>query len=141
MVDTSRVPNPRRLCVGLDPQRLAMLLAVMHRHAGLACFDQDVYLNAVGGVRVTETASDLALLAAVVSSMRNRPCQSAWWSLVRWVWPVKSGRRFVVRSDSVRPRDLGFPERLYRLPMPQEAHRRPGRHSSEEPVAGTRLPV
>jgi len=73
LVDTSRVPNPRRLCVGLDPQRLAMLLAVMHRHAGLACFDQDVYLNAVGGVRVTETASDLALLAAVVSSMRNRP--------------------------------------------------------------------
>ena len=73
LVDTARVPNPRRLCVGLDPQRLAMLLAVLHRHAGLACFDQDVYLNAVGGVRITETASDLALLAAVVSSLKNKP--------------------------------------------------------------------
>jgi DNA repair protein RadA/Sms len=73
LVDTAHVPNPRRLSVGLDPQRLAMLLAVLHRHAGIAAFDQDVFVNAVGGVRITEPASDLAVLLAVVSSMRDKP--------------------------------------------------------------------
>ncbi len=72
LVDTAKVSHPRRLCVGLDAQRLSMLLAVLHRHAGVACFDQDVYLNVVGGVRIQETASDLALLVAVVSSLRNQ---------------------------------------------------------------------
>lgn len=72
LVDTAHIPNPRRLCVGLDPQRLAMLLAVLHRHAGVACFDQDVYLNVVGGMRVLEPAADLAILAAIMSSMRDR---------------------------------------------------------------------
>ncbi|HMV06927.1 MAG TPA: DNA repair protein RadA, partial [Accumulibacter sp.] len=64
--------NPRRLTVGLDGQRLAMLLAVLHRHAGIACFDQDVFLNAVGGVRISEPAADLAVLMAIVSSLKNR---------------------------------------------------------------------
>jgi DNA repair protein RadA/Sms len=73
LVDTAHVPNPRRLSVGLDPQRLAMLLAVLHRHAGIAAFDQDVFVNAVGGVRIAEPAADLAVLLAIVSSMRNRP--------------------------------------------------------------------
>jgi DNA repair protein RadA/Sms len=73
LVDTAHVPNPRRLSVGLDPQRLAMLLAVLHRHAGIAAFDQDVFINAVGGVRIGEPAADLAVLLAIVSSMRNRP--------------------------------------------------------------------
>jgi len=73
LVDTAHVPNPRRLSVGLDPQRLAMLLAVLHRHAGIAAFDQDVFVNAVGGVRIAEPASDLAVLLAIVSSMRNKP--------------------------------------------------------------------
>ena len=72
LVDTAHVPNPRRLCVGLDPQRLAMLLAVLHRHAGIATFDQDVFVNAVGGVRIQEPAADLAVLLAIVSSRRNR---------------------------------------------------------------------
>jgi DNA repair protein RadA/Sms len=72
LVDAAHVPNPRRLCVGLDPQRLAMLLAVLHRHAGIATFDQDVFVNAVGGVRIQEPAADLAVLLAIVSSMRNR---------------------------------------------------------------------
>lgn len=72
LVDTAHVPNPRRLSVGLDPQRLAMLLAVLHRHAGVAAFDQDVFVNAVGGVRITEPAADLAVLLAIVSSMRDR---------------------------------------------------------------------
>ena len=73
LVDAAHVPNPRRLSVGLDQQRLAMLLAVLHRHAGIAAFDQDVFVNAVGGVRISEPAADLPVLLAVVSSMRNKP--------------------------------------------------------------------
>lgn len=73
LVDPSGSAQPRRLSVGLDPQRLAMLLAVLSRHTGISCADQDVFLNVVGGVRVQETAADLALLAAVVSSLRDRP--------------------------------------------------------------------
>ena len=73
LVDSAHIPNPRRLCVGLDPQRLAMLLAVLHRHAGIVSFDQDVFVNAVGGVRIDEPAADLAVLLAIVSSIRDRP--------------------------------------------------------------------
>jgi DNA repair protein RadA/Sms len=72
LVDAAHVPNPRRLSVGLEPQRLAMLLAVLHRHAGVATFDQDVFVNAVGGVRIEEPAADLAVLLSIVSSIRNR---------------------------------------------------------------------
>ncbi len=64
--------NPRRLTVGLDAQRLAMLLAVLHRHAGIVCFDQDVFINAVGGVKIVEPAADLAVLLSIVSSLKNR---------------------------------------------------------------------
>lgn len=71
LVDTC-YGNPRRLAVGLDNQRLAMLLAVMHRHAGIALHDQDVFVNVVGGVRVEETASDLAVALAIQSSFKNR---------------------------------------------------------------------
>jgi DNA repair protein RadA/Sms len=73
LVDTSHVPTPRRLTVGLEQNRLAMLLAVLHRHAGVAVYDQDVFINAVGGVKITEPAADLAILAAIMSSSRNRP--------------------------------------------------------------------
>ena len=73
LVDSANSPNPRRLAVGLEQNRLAMLLAVLHRHAGIACFDQDVFLNAVGGVKITEPAADLAVLLAIHSSMRNKP--------------------------------------------------------------------
>ena len=73
LVDTAHVPNPRRLSVGLEHNRLAMLLAVLHRHAGIACYDQDVFINAVGGVRIGEPAADLAVLLAIVSSLKNRP--------------------------------------------------------------------
>jgi len=66
-------PSPRRLSVGLDRDRLAMLLAVLHRHAGVACFDQDVFVNAVGGVRIQEPAADLAVLLAIQSSLRGKP--------------------------------------------------------------------
>lgn len=73
LVDTAHVPNPRRLSVGLEGSRLAMLLAVLHRHAGVATFDQDVFVNAVGGVRIVEPAADLAVALAILSSMRDRP--------------------------------------------------------------------
>jgi len=73
LVDQSSLGNPRRLAVGFEQNRLAMLLAVLHRHGGLQVGDQDVFVNAVGGIRVTETSSDLALLLAIVSSLRNRP--------------------------------------------------------------------
>ncbi len=66
-------PSPRRLSVGLDKDRLAMLLAVLHRHAGVACMDQDVFVNAVGGVRITEPAADLAVMLAITSSLRGKP--------------------------------------------------------------------
>ena len=66
-------PSPRRLSVGLDRDRLAMLLAVLHRHAGIACMDQDVFVNAVGGVRITEPAADLAVMLAITSSLRGKP--------------------------------------------------------------------
>lgn len=72
LVDENRFGNPRRLAVGLDQNRLAMLLAVLHRHGGLQCGDQDVFVNVVGGVRIGETSADLALLTSVVSSFRDR---------------------------------------------------------------------
>ncbi len=73
LVDESHAPSPRRLTVGLEQNRLAMLLAVLHRHAGVAAFDQDVFVNAVGGVKIDEPAADLAILLAIVSSLRNQP--------------------------------------------------------------------
>ncbi len=72
LVDESHGQQAKRVSAGLEHNRLAILLAVLHRHGGVAMYDQDVFINVVGGVKVTETGSDLALLAAVVSSFRNR---------------------------------------------------------------------
>ncbi|MDR6233650.1 DNA repair protein RadA [Pseudomonas oryzihabitans] len=72
LVDTSHLANPRRVTVGLDQNRLAMLLAVLHRHGSIPTYDQDVFINVVGGVKVLETAVDLALMSAVISSLRDR---------------------------------------------------------------------
>jgi len=69
----SAYTNPRRLSVGLEQNRLAMLLAVLHRHAGIQCSDQDVFINAVGGVKIAEPAADLAVSLAIVSSLTARP--------------------------------------------------------------------
>ncbi|MCG6869836.1 MAG: DNA repair protein RadA [Gammaproteobacteria bacterium] len=73
LVDGSQLANPRRVSVGLDQNRLGMLLAILHRHGGVPMFDQDVFVNVVGGVRVTETAADLAVVLAALSSHRDRP--------------------------------------------------------------------
>ncbi|MDY6983692.1 MAG: DNA repair protein RadA, partial [Pseudomonadota bacterium] len=72
LVDSSQLGNPRRIAVGLDHNRMAMLLAVLHRHGGLFMADQDVFVNVVGGVKVSETSADLALLLAIVSSFKDR---------------------------------------------------------------------
>ncbi|MDG2293087.1 MAG: DNA repair protein RadA, partial [Methylophilaceae bacterium] len=70
LVDESHTSAPKRLCVGVEQNRLAMLLAVLHRHAGVACFDQDVFINAVGGVKISEPAVDLSILIAISSSFK-----------------------------------------------------------------------
>jgi DNA repair protein RadA/Sms len=72
LVDASQYGNPRRVAVGLDNNRVAMLLAVLHRHGGLFMADQDVFVNVVGGVKVTETSADLALILAIVSSFKDK---------------------------------------------------------------------
>jgi len=72
LVDGTSLSNPRRITLGLEQNRLSMLLAVLHRHCGIAMFDQDVYVNVVGGVRITETAADLPVLLAALSSFRDR---------------------------------------------------------------------
>ena len=76
LVDPAHTPNARRLSVGLEANRLAMLLAVLHRHAGIATWEQDVFVNAVGGVRIGEPAADLAVSLAVVSSLTDKPIPS-----------------------------------------------------------------
>ncbi|MDH5387674.1 MAG: DNA repair protein RadA [Gammaproteobacteria bacterium] len=73
LVDDSHSSNPRRVSLGMDANRLNMLLAVMHRHGGIAMYDQDVFINVVGGVRLTETCADTALLLAALSSFRDKP--------------------------------------------------------------------
>jgi DNA repair protein RadA/Sms len=73
LVDQAQLGNPKRVTLGLESGRLAMLLAVLHRHAGIALADQDVFANVVGGMRIQETAADLPLLLAALSSFRGRP--------------------------------------------------------------------
>ena len=97
LVDDSPLGNPRRVTVGLEHNRLALLLAVLHRHGGIAMYDQDVYINIVGGVRVTETAADLPVLLSAVSSFRSRALDGAWVSfgeigLTGEIRPVPNGR-------------------------------------------------
>lgn len=78
LVDDSPLGNPRRVSVGLEQNRLAMLLAILHQHGGITCSDQDVFINVVGGVKLSETGADLAVLAAVLSSLRNKPIPQSW---------------------------------------------------------------
>jgi DNA repair protein RadA/Sms len=73
LVDSTQAPNPRRLSVGLDTQRLTMLLAILSRHSGLSTHSLDVFLNVVGGLQIVEPAADLPIILAILSSLRNRP--------------------------------------------------------------------
>jgi DNA repair protein RadA/Sms len=78
LVDSSSLGNPRRVSVGLEQNRLAMLLAILHRHGDIMCADQDVFINVVGGVKLSETGADLAVIAAIISSLRNKPIPADW---------------------------------------------------------------
>jgi len=78
LVDESQLPSPRRVAVGMDSNRLAMLLAILHRHGGVPIFGQDVFVNLVGGLKLQETAGDLAILLAVISSFRDPPIPADW---------------------------------------------------------------
>jgi len=73
LVTESNLGNPRRISVGLEANRLSMLLAVLQRHGGIPLYDQDVFINAVGGVRISETGADLAVILAILSSFRDKP--------------------------------------------------------------------
>ena len=73
LVDSSHVQQPRRVCVGIEQNRLAMLLAVLHRHAGVSSYDNDIFVNVVGGVRISETAADLPILLSILSSIKDLP--------------------------------------------------------------------
>jgi len=76
LVDLSHLNNPRRVALGLEHNRLAMMLAILHRHGGIALADHDVFINVVGGMRIMETGADLPMLLALFSSFRDRPLQS-----------------------------------------------------------------
>ncbi|MCB2426622.1 DNA repair protein RadA [Methylophaga pinxianii] len=78
LVDESPLGNPRRVSVGLEQNRLAMLLAILHRHGCITCHDQDVFINVVGGVKLSETGADLAVISAVISSLRNKAIPQDW---------------------------------------------------------------
>ena len=105
LVDASPLGNPRRVAVGLEQNRMAMLLAVLHRHGGLYMADQDVFVNVVGGVKVSETSADLALLLAIVSSFKDRLLIAKRLLSVKWGWlaksdPCKAGRSVCKRLPS-----------------------------------------
>ncbi len=97
LVDESHLSNPRRVAVGLDYNRLAMLLAILHRHGGVATYNQDVFVNVVGGVKIAETSADLPSLLAIISSLRNKPLPEKLISfgevgLAGEIRPVQSGQ-------------------------------------------------
>ena len=102
LLDESHLANPRRVAVGLDPNRLAMLLAVLHRHAGVVSYNQDVFVNIVGGVRVNETSANLAVALAVVSSLRNRPPPKGPWYSARSACRARCVLCRTVRSACAR---------------------------------------
>ena len=134
LVDEAHAPNPRRLTVGLEQNRLALLLAVLHRHAGIACFDQDVFVNAVGGVRITEPAADLAVLMAIVSSLKGSRC-------LRWLvvfggsaLPAQVRPCSVARSGCAKRRSLGFTQAF----VPRANPATPGHRGSRSPESRAR---
>ena len=73
LVDNNNVSNPRRFSLGLDAQRLCMLIAVLHKHCNITCRDQDIYVNAVGGIKIQEPSSDLPIILSLISSIRSKP--------------------------------------------------------------------
>ena len=112
LVDGSALANPRRVTVGLEQNRLAMLLAVLHRHADVATSDQDVFVNVVGGVKITETAADLPILMAVLSSLRSRP----------------------IAADTVAFGEIGLAGEVRPVPSGQERLREAAKHGFKRAI-------
>ena len=123
LVDHSPLSNPRRVTLGLEQNRLAMLLAVLHRHGGVGVFDQDVFVNVVGGIRVQETAADLPVLLAVLSSLRDRPLAEK---------TVAFGEVGSVRRDPPGAQRRRTPERSRDARL-QARHRAEGQRAEEGP--------
>ncbi len=127
LVDDAHGFTPKRLSVGLEQNRLAMLLAVLNRHAGIACYDQDVFLNAVGGVKINEPAADLAIILAMLSSFRNRPLPEKMVAfgeigLSGEVRPVSRGQERLREAEK-----LGFKRAIIpKANMPRQANEFPG---------------
>ena len=104
LVDSAQAGNPRRVALGLEGGRLAMLLAVLHRHAGVNLADQDVYANVVGGMRISRNRGRPAAAAGrPVLVPRQARCRATWWPSARWAWPARSGRCRAGRSVCWRP--------------------------------------
>ncbi len=131
LVDDSGLANPRRLCVGLEQNRLAMLLAIIHRHTGISLNNQDVFANVAGGVRVGETGSDLALMMAILSSIKNQATGS---NLVVFGEVGLAGELRPVQRGADRLREarkLGFERALIPAANMPEGHAAEGLHELE----------
>ena len=103
LLDEAQGMSPRRVAVGFESSRLALLLAVLHRHGGISSSGQDVFVNVVGGVRIGETAADLPAVLAVLSSLRNRPVATTWSASASSGSPARSARCPSARSACARP--------------------------------------
>jgi DNA repair protein RadA/Sms len=137
LVDDSMGSNPRRVAVGVDQNRLSMLLAVLHRHGGLQLGDQDVFANVVGGIKVAETSADLALLLAIVSSYRDRSIDAGLVSFGEVGFVGRDPSRAERRRAPARSRQARFPP-CHRAGGQRAAQTRRGhgRRGRQQPRAG-----
>ncbi len=108
LVDDSRQGHPKRVTVGMDQNRLAMLLAILHRHGQCSLIDQDVFVNIVGGLRVMETGGDLAVVAALLSSFKAKIFLKIGLFLASWVCRAKLGRCPMVKRGCARLQNMAL---------------------------------
>ena len=108
LVSRTHFGTPRRLATGVDPQRLALISAVLEKRLGVNLWDQDIYFNVVGGLQVDEPAADLAIVGAILSSLFGRPIAPSTVILEKWAWPAKSGRRCFTEIRLKEASVLGF---------------------------------
>ncbi len=124
LVDHSMMGNPRRVAVGLEQNRLAILLAVLHRHGGLQMADQDVFVNVVGGSKSLRPVRIWRCCWQWSPACVTDRCRRTWWCLVKWVWPGRYARCQAARSASPRRRSTAFAAPLC---PPPTCRKNPGR--------------